>query len=72
MPLHDRLDQPLQVLLAAGVRRDGLGPVRIASVDALGLCVEAFLLAARQHDVGALLGEGLRDGAADAPAGPGD
>jgi hypothetical protein len=49
-----------------------LSRVRVEAVDSFGLLVEVGLLPARKNDLGSVLGEGLRDRAADAAACPRD
>src|SRR5207248_8574394 len=71
VPLHDRGNQPLELFLAPRMSGDRLGTAREAGVDSSRLDVEAFLLAARKHDLGALFRQRLGDRAADATAGSG-
>src|SRR2546426_285338 len=66
--LHDLLDEALQLLGAAGMGRDRGRLVGVLRVDPLGFDVEVRLLPARQHDLGPVFGEDLRDRAPDAAA----
>src|SRR5207248_7697512 len=61
VPLHDRGNQPLELFLAPRMSGDRLGTAREAGVDSSRLDVEAFLLAARKHDPGALFRQRLGD-----------
>ena len=69
--LHGLLDEPLQVVLLAAVGGDRHGLLRVQGVDPLCFSVEVRLLAAREDDLGSMLGEDLGDRASDATAGSG-
>ena len=62
----------LKVLGPAGVGGDGEGLLWKLRIDPSRLNVEVGLLAARQDDLSALLGQRLRNRTADAPAGARD
>src|SRR5207248_159843 len=65
------LAEPLQVVAAAGVGGDRHGLIRVQGVASLCFSVEVRLLAAREDDLGSMLGEDLGDRASDATAGSG-
>ncbi len=51
--------------------RDGSRPLGVLRVDTLGFRVQVGLLAAAEDDLGAVLGQGAGDRAADPAAGSG-